>query len=85
MILINARSAVACEIYSMVDEAPSRFRRETPEELRELATIYRGLAEVGATDQKNGRLRLANYLEEMAEIREAAIRRRIVANPASNG
>jgi len=69
----------------MVDEAPSRSRRETPEELRELAAVYRGLAEVGAADQKNGRLRLANHLEEMAEIREAAIRRRIAANPASNG
>ncbi len=69
----------------MADEAPSRSRRETPEELRELAAIYRGLAEVGAADHKNGRLRLANYLEEMAEIREAAIRRRIVADLAGNG
>ena len=69
----------------MTSEFPSRSRRETPDELRELATIYRGLAEVGAADHKNGRLRLASYLEEMAEIREAAIRRRNAVKLVSNG
>lgn len=43
---------------------------EDARELRKLAEWYRGFAEVGHTDHREGRLRLAEYLERKADALE---------------
>ena len=60
--MINARRAGVCNRLVITKEAAKKSQRGTPEELRALAQTYRGLAEVGAADNKSGRLRLAEHI-----------------------
>jgi hypothetical protein len=50
---------------------------EDPAELRKLAEWYRAFAEVGRADQRESRLKFADYLEQTAEdLEERAARGR---------
>jgi hypothetical protein len=40
---------------------------DDPNELRKLAEWYRAFAKIGSADQREGRLKLAEYLERKAE------------------